>query len=458
MGSITSFGEQDVLKCETDDPLSTGFGAYISTWPVAASRPPLRMALLATTAAPVASADCPFILRGRGTLRVGHGGPRRRRPAVVLEVQHVGVVPAAQELAVRLVDEGEEAEAVTDLVEDDGDEVDLAAARVAVEAVVPGIRERAGRPDRAVERRADVGVRRRVVRPAELVRERLRIPGLGDRRAAEVGVHGRRPGLPEDRARPAARERIHVGGHRDRDGARELRAPDVRRELERGEALRAERRRAVAADRRDDGRVVEALARPVAVDDGDGRGAPGAEADQQRERDPCEPDADHSVGCPWSMWSVPSGPTVATSGLRKRPWRSIVTPPSGARVSTSPAPERLNAAGAGMAVPGGGVLRNVPVRGSAYARIPLCALASVGSPAAGAPASSTAPTTIHTPIPFDVTTRASPFERRFRGRRRVSNRSRWHMCHARSRVDRVRDRRLRRPSSRRRHRAPSRRR
>jgi hypothetical protein len=53
MGSITSFGEQDVLKCETDDPLSTGFGAYISTWPVAASRPPLRMALLATTAAPV---------------------------------------------------------------------------------------------------------------------------------------------------------------------------------------------------------------------------------------------------------------------------------------------------------------------------------------------------------------------------------------------------------------------
>ncbi|HXJ35814.1 MAG TPA: hypothetical protein VMS22_17420 [Candidatus Eisenbacteria bacterium] len=38
-------------KCETDDPLWIGFGAYISTWPLA-WRPAERMPLFATTAAP----------------------------------------------------------------------------------------------------------------------------------------------------------------------------------------------------------------------------------------------------------------------------------------------------------------------------------------------------------------------------------------------------------------------
>jgi hypothetical protein len=40
-----------VLKCETDEPLWSGFGAYISTWPLAC-RPEDRIPLFATTAAP----------------------------------------------------------------------------------------------------------------------------------------------------------------------------------------------------------------------------------------------------------------------------------------------------------------------------------------------------------------------------------------------------------------------
>jgi hypothetical protein len=40
-----------VLKCETEEPGSTGFGAYISTCPNA-SAPARRMPLFATTAGP----------------------------------------------------------------------------------------------------------------------------------------------------------------------------------------------------------------------------------------------------------------------------------------------------------------------------------------------------------------------------------------------------------------------
>jgi hypothetical protein len=41
----------EVLKCETDEPDSMGFGAYISTCPLGAA-PARRMPLFATTAAP----------------------------------------------------------------------------------------------------------------------------------------------------------------------------------------------------------------------------------------------------------------------------------------------------------------------------------------------------------------------------------------------------------------------
>ena len=72
MGSITSFGVSVVLKWETDDPPWSGFGAYISTCPLAL-RPAERMPLFATTAAPtqcrsfVSTADaarCAFDIAG----------------------------------------------------------------------------------------------------------------------------------------------------------------------------------------------------------------------------------------------------------------------------------------------------------------------------------------------------------------------------------------------------------
>ena len=39
-GSIIWFGVRTVSQCETDDPDSTGFGAYIRTWPP--DMPPVR--------------------------------------------------------------------------------------------------------------------------------------------------------------------------------------------------------------------------------------------------------------------------------------------------------------------------------------------------------------------------------------------------------------------------------
>ena len=53
MGSITSFGVSEVLKCDTDDPFCSGFGAYISTWPLPESRPPERVPLFVATAGPI---------------------------------------------------------------------------------------------------------------------------------------------------------------------------------------------------------------------------------------------------------------------------------------------------------------------------------------------------------------------------------------------------------------------
>src|SRR5206468_8370503 len=52
LGSMTSFGVSAVLKCETEEPHSSGDGAYISTCPLPVSRPPVRNPPAATTAAP----------------------------------------------------------------------------------------------------------------------------------------------------------------------------------------------------------------------------------------------------------------------------------------------------------------------------------------------------------------------------------------------------------------------
>jgi hypothetical protein len=77
--------------------------------------------------------------RRRGPLRVGHVRPGEPE-AVVFEELHEGVVFVVEAHAggrrhVRL-----EAEAVADLVQHDRDEVELAPPRVAVETVVPGVR------------------------------------------------------------------------------------------------------------------------------------------------------------------------------------------------------------------------------------------------------------------------------------------------------------------------------
>ena len=49
---MSSFGEQAVSQCDTEEPLATVVGAYICTWPLAC-RPALRMPDAATTALPV---------------------------------------------------------------------------------------------------------------------------------------------------------------------------------------------------------------------------------------------------------------------------------------------------------------------------------------------------------------------------------------------------------------------
>jgi hypothetical protein len=67
-----------VSQCETDEPLSTGFGAYIFTCPVAASRPLVRMPLFATTAAPVqwrSPVSVPDVKRCASVIAV-HASPR----------------------------------------------------------------------------------------------------------------------------------------------------------------------------------------------------------------------------------------------------------------------------------------------------------------------------------------------------------------------------------------------
>ncbi len=238
------------------------------------------------------------VLRGRGPLRISHRGPRETE-TVVLEIAHEGVVAIAGARAGRVVDEGEKPEAVPDLVQHDRHEIDPAAGGAAVEAVVPRVRERAGRTDRAVERGPDVVLRRGKVRARELVRERLRIPGARDRRPGEVGVKRLRTRLSEHRARRTAGERVHIGPDSDGHRARELRAPQIRRVLERVQALRAERDTGVATDRRGGRRIVETLARAVEVDDGDGRRVACAEAEQQgerREEAVDAPDARHSAG------------------------------------------------------------------------------------------------------------------------------------------------------------------
>src|SRR4029077_7575232 len=86
---------------------------------------------------------------------------RHRRPGlgggVVLELPHVDVVESRRLRTAREVHERGETEAVPELVERDGHEIELAAPRVAVEAVVPAEAGEAARvPEVDLEGGADV--------------------------------------------------------------------------------------------------------------------------------------------------------------------------------------------------------------------------------------------------------------------------------------------------------------
>jgi len=99
------------------------------------------------------------------------------------------------------------------------------------------------------------------------------------------------PGVPgagaaERRGRGGARQRFPAGADGDRDRALDRRFPDVGDIAIDVEALLAERRAGVAADRRDRRRVVEADAGGIAARDRDRRRLRGAgDAGQDRDAD-----------------------------------------------------------------------------------------------------------------------------------------------------------------------------
>src|SRR5205807_6159266 len=90
------------------------------------------------------------VLARRHALGIRHGGIELPG-GMVFEVEHEGVVEVERFGACHEVDEGEEAESVTQLMQNDAEQVDLGARRIGVEAVIPAPRERAGGADGAVK-------------------------------------------------------------------------------------------------------------------------------------------------------------------------------------------------------------------------------------------------------------------------------------------------------------------
>jgi len=162
----------------------------------------------------------------------------------------------------------------------DADQVDVAR-RVAVEPVVPARAAEAGAVvDVAVEDGLDV-VAGGKVHAGELVRQRLRVPGVRQRRAGEVGVCRQRPGLTEPAVGRVAGERIEVCRDLDLDRAVEQAAPEIGGVLECDQPLSSPRGAAVAADGGNRCRIVEAFPRIVRVDDGNGGGLCPCEAGRE---------------------------------------------------------------------------------------------------------------------------------------------------------------------------------
>src|SRR5262249_10958127 len=161
----------------------------------------------------------------------------------------------------------------------------------------------------------------------------------------------------------AARERIPRDRDSDDDVAREAIGPDVGRELERAHALRPERAAGIAAHGGDRRRIVEPLARTVAVVDHDDRGARGPDGGEPRGGEEREGEGAHGqrpspegTG-PQSTWSLPSEPTVATiCCFNPGPW-SFQPPPAfvgGVWRHAPPCACGAIALGAGVSRPGGG--------------------------------------------------------------------------------------------------------
>ena len=101
--------------------------------------------------------------RPDGHLRIGLPG------AVVFEIAHKRIIGPRKLCAGSQIHEGLKAQAVSKLVQDDGDEVDLDAQRLLVQAVIPGKQKRAGGTDRAIEYCNDVVAARIEVGLRELV-------------------------------------------------------------------------------------------------------------------------------------------------------------------------------------------------------------------------------------------------------------------------------------------------
>jgi len=262
------------------------------------------------------------VLRGSGALRVGHRGPCLPGPVIFEELhEHVVERGRAETDARRHVDERLESEAVSELVQEDGDEIDQPS-RIAVEPQVPAARLQApGRADLAVELGEDV-VGARLIDAADLVRERLRVVRVRKRGVREVRMGGSRPRRAQRRAERVAGEIVDGGVDLDRHRAGQLRRPEIRRVRERIQALNAERRPQVSADGRHRRRVVESFVRAVVVDDDDGRRLDGRHYVRGQEQGQQPGGPHHSPAWSWASSPVthprctrPSAPTVAVMRL-----------------------------------------------------------------------------------------------------------------------------------------------
>ena len=214
----------------------------------------------------------PHVAHRGQPLRRGHVEPRHAH-RIVVDVRREGVGHADVELAGAEIDAAREAQAVSQLVHDDLDEI-AERPGLGVQAVVPvdvGIAV----VEAAVERRLDVGDARIQIVAGQLIRERLRVEDVGrqsrDDVAGDAGDQGLRARVAERDQAAAAIERREHRIDDDRDRAVERLAPDVGGVLERDLALLAQRGAGVAAHRARRRRVVEADARRIEVVDHEGR-------------------------------------------------------------------------------------------------------------------------------------------------------------------------------------------